>query len=673
MDYSGYSNWAARKAQKKERRTVKRDRSYVSHTWVSVVILIIILTLSACAPQATEMPVDAEAPTKTPAPLPTPTLDTRSLTICLGDEPTTLYTYGSLNSAARSVLSAIYDGPMDTVGYGYEPVILEKIPDLADGDAQVNPVSVSNGDLVIDTNREVVELDTGVQVRPSGCRNDDCAITYDGSSDIQMDQMVVTFTMLEDLMWSDGEPLTANDSVYSYDLASDDETPVNKYLIERTQTYEAADDITIQWWGLPGFIDPDYFTNFWIPLPEHAWSQFAPDDLLQVDVSTRTPLGWGPYIIEDWVPGESIRLIKNLNYFRIDSGLPKFDELIFLFMPDTNTAMTALVDGTCDLLDPSVRLDGQVGLLQQMQADEQAQLIAAQSNVMEWVSFGINPASYDDGYNSTGINPDRPDIFGDERTRQAIAYCLDRQTVAGTVLFNLSLVPDSYLPFDHPLHNGNLQTYQFDPASGREILERVGWRDHDNDPSTPRESVGVTNVPVGTPLILNYYTTSATQRRQVVEIFTQSLAECGIGLNPVYHSASDFYAQGPTGPLFGRQFDLAQYAIGVNTNEPQCNWFTTSQIPNDANNWIGTNVSGYSDPNFDSACEQALQVLPNDPEYTLHQQAQVTFASTLPSIPLYMRLKVAATRNNLCGFTLDASSLYPLAGLESFDYGDGCP
>ncbi|HSG43218.1 MAG TPA: hypothetical protein VLA72_08690, partial [Anaerolineales bacterium] len=138
------------------------------------------------------------------------------------------------------------------------------------------------------------------------------------------------------------------------------------------------------------------------------------------------------------------------------------------------------------------------------------------------------------------------------------------------------------------------------------------------------------------------------------------------------HSASDFYAQGPTGPLFGRQFDLAQYAIGVNTNEPQCNWFTTSQIPNDANNWIGTNVSGYSDPNFDSACEQALQVLPNDPEYTLHQQAQATFASTLPSIPLYMRLKVAATRSDLCGFTLDASSTYPLAGLELFDYGVGC-
>ena len=636
------------------------------------ILILGFLILSACAPQSTETPVIPNVPSETPPPLITPTPAPRSLTVCLGDEPTTLYAYGGLNSAARSVLSAIYDGPMDLVGYEYNPIVLEKIPELTDGDAQVNPVAVSNGDFVLDSSGAVVSLDAGVRVRPSGCRNDDCAISYDGSSDIQMDQMVVTFTMLEGLMWSDGEPLTANDSVYSFDLASNDSTPVSKFLIDRTQTYEAADDVTIQWWGVPGFIDADYFTNFWMPLPEHAWGQFSPNDLLQVDVSTRAPLGWGPYFVEDWKPGESIQLVKNLNYFRIDSGLPKFDELTFLFMPDTNKAITALVDGTCDVLDPSIRLDGQVGLLQQMQADGQAQLITAQSDVMEWLGFGISPASYDNGYNSIGGNPDRPDIFGDERIRQAIAVCLDRQKVVDIVLFGLSRVPDSYLSFDHPLHNGNIQSYQFDPASGRQILERTGWIDHDNDPSTPRQSLGVTNVPVGTPLILDYLTTSATQRRQVVEIFTQSLAECGIGLNPVYYSASDFYAQGPEGPLFGRAFDLAQYAIGVNTIEPQCSWFTTAQTPRESNNWVGTNVSGYSDPDFDTACEQALQILPDEPQYALHQESQAIFASTLPSIPLYMRLKVAATRDDFCGFTLDPSSFYALADLESFDYGDGC-
>ena len=509
------------------------------------ILILLILALSACAPQVTEIPVVPDAPTETPAPLLTPTPVSRSLTVCLGDEPSTLYAYGGLNSAARSVLSAIYDGPIDVSEYEYEAVILEKVPNLEDGDAQVIPVAVSAGDLVVESSGAVVSLDTGVRIRPSGCRSDDCAITYDGSSQIEMDQMVVTFTMLEGLTWSDGEPLTSADSIYSFNLASSDDTPVSKFLFDRTQVYEAADEVTVQWWGRPGFIDPDYFTNFWLPLPQHKWSQFTPDRLLDVDVSTRAPLGWGAYIIESWKPGESIHLIKNLNYFRAGSGLPKFDELTYIIKPDANAAMTAFVDGTCDVLDPSVNLDGQVPLLQQMQTDDQAQLLTAETDTMEWLSFSILHASYDNGYNSTGTNPDRPDLFGDVRTRKAIAFCLDRQKVVDNVLFGLTRVPDSYLPIDNPLHNGNLQTYEFDPVSGREILEQVGWIDHDKDPSTPRRSLGVTKVPNGTPLVLNYYTTTATQRRQVVEIFTASLAECGVGLNPIYSTASDFYAQGP--------------------------------------------------------------------------------------------------------------------------------
>jgi peptide/nickel transport system substrate-binding protein len=635
-----------------------------------IFLFILALILPACAPQVVVTPFVADTPTPTSLPVFTPTPVTRSLTVCLGEEPNTLYPYGNLNSTARSVLSAIYDGPMDVTDYGYEPIILEKIPSLEDGDAQVSPVSVNAGSKIVDSSGNAVLLGTGTKVRPSGCRSDDCAISYDGSSTLQMDQIVVTFTLLKGLMWSDGAPLTSSDSIYSYGLASSELTPTSKFLIDRTASYEAADEQTIQWWGIPGFIDPDYYTNFWMPLPEHAWSEFPPDQLLRVEVSSKLPLGWGPYIIDKWEPGKSLHFIKNLNYFRADSGLPKFDELTFLIFPDTNAAMSALVDGTCDVLDPSTRLDGQVGLLQQMQIDNRARLFTAQTNVIEWLGMGIMPASYDDGFD---VKKDRPDFFGDKRTRQAIAVCLDRQKVVDTVLFGLSQVPDTYLPSDHPLHNSNVQTYEYNPASGNKILNDVGWIDKDNDPSTPRVAQSVTNVPVDTPLILNYYTSSATQRHQVAEILTQSLAECGIGLNVIYSSASDFYAQGPTGPLFGRQFDLAEYAIGVNSLEPQCSWFTGSQIPSESNHWIGTNVSGYKSTNFDAACQKALQTVSTDPDYASHQEAQAIFAADIPSIPLYLRLKVAATRPDFCGFSLDPSSSSALADIETFDYGDSCP
>src|SRR5687768_2345393 len=95
-----------------------------------ILCLVLAALLTACAPQVTVTPFVAPTPTLTPPVVFTPTPATRSLNICLGEEPTTLYPHGSLNAAARSVLSALYDGPMDVVDYVYEPVILEKIPSL---------------------------------------------------------------------------------------------------------------------------------------------------------------------------------------------------------------------------------------------------------------------------------------------------------------------------------------------------------------------------------------------------------------------------------------------------------------------------------------------------------------------------------------------------------------
>ena len=293
-------------------------------------LFLLAFALPACAPQVTEIPALPETPASTPPPAvtPTPTPAARSLTVCLGEEPNTLYPYGNLNSAARSVLSAIYDGPLDVVDYEYEAIILEKVPNIEDGDAQVSPITVSAGTEVVDASGNLVLLSTGVKVHPSGCRSEDCAITYDGSSTLEMDQLVVTFTMLEGLMWSDGEPLTTADSIYSFTVASDIETPGSKFLIDRTQTYEAADDQTVQWWGKPGFIDPDYQTNFWMPLPEHLWSQFTPAELLRVDIASRMPVGWGPYILDEWEAEKSLHLVKNLNYFRADSNLRGYDMIL---------------------------------------------------------------------------------------------------------------------------------------------------------------------------------------------------------------------------------------------------------------------------------------------------------------------------------------------------------
>ena len=634
------------------------------------IVLFIFIVITACGLSQT---VQTETPTAivTPPPSPTTPPESRSLAICLGQEPNTLYPLGELNAAARSVLAAINDGPIDMVGYDYQPVIITRMPSFENGDAEIVSTPVQAGGQVVDADGNLVALANGTRVRPAGCRGDDCAITYDGSSPLEMDQMVVNFSLRPDLTWADGTPVTADDSVYAFTLASDPNAVVKSFLAERTQIYEAADPQTIQWWGKPGFIDPAYFTNIWPPAPKHLWGDFSAADLPNIDIASRSPIGWGPYMIEEWIEGDHITMTKNPYYFRAADGYPKFDTLSFRFIEDPNMALSEMVAGRCDILDPTIRLDNHAGLLQEMQSGEQAQAFFVSGMTIEWLGLGITPASYDDGYEPVRQG-DRQDVFGDAHTRQGIAYCLDREGVVKDALYGLTTVPATYIPVGHPLYDTNIDALPYNPETGISLLEQAGWRDVDGDPSTPITAVNVTNVTPGTPLQLNYYTTTATQRRQVVDILEKSLAQCGIGLNVEYFSQNELYSPGPDGFLFGRNFDLIEYAMGVDGIEPPCGWFTTDEIPTSSNSWIGTNVTAYKNKDFDTACRSAQLSLPDEPSYLeSYRQTQVLFSTELPAIPLYYRLRIAAARPDLCHFDLDATA-NPLWNIEAFDMGEAC-
>jgi len=627
------------------------------------------LIITACGFASSQIEATSTPPSA--ADLPTIAPESRELIVCLGFEPNTLYPYGGPNAAARSVLAAIYDGPFDMIGYDTQPVILTQMPSIENGEAQIVSTPVHVGDQVLDADGNPVILAKGIRVHPAACRADDCVITYDGTTELVMDQMIVDFHMRPDLTWSDGTPITSDDSVYAFTLASDPSAVANKYLTERTQTYEATDATSVQWWGRPGLIDQAYATNFWAPAPKHLWSGYSAEQLQTIDIASRSPMGWGAYVIQDWVTNDHITLTRNPYYFRIEDGYPKSDKLTFRFINDPNTALSELVAGRCDILDPTVNLDGQAGLLNEMQAAEQLQAFFVPGMTIEWLGFGITPASYADGYDPSN-KKDRPDYFADAHTRQGIAYCLDRQSVVDNVMFGYSTVPTTYIPIEHPLYDADIKAVPFDPAVGLSLLEQAGWKDTDGNPATPLRAVNVHNVTAGTLLQLNYYTTTATQRRQVVEILQQSLAQCGIELNVEYFRQNDLYAPGPQGSLFGRQFDLIEYALGVNGIEPPCGWFTSNEIPSEANAWIGTNVTGYRNTEFDAACRAARFALPDEQKYAdAYRNTQVLFSNELPAIPLYYRLRIAAARTDICSFNLDPTA-NPLWNIEKIDMGEAC-
>jgi peptide/nickel transport system substrate-binding protein len=413
-------------------------------------------------------------------------------------------------------------------------------------------------------------------------------------------------------------------------------------------------------------MDSTYFVNYWQPLPEHILGQYSPAELLEAEEASRLPLGWGPYIIDEWVSGEFVRLHKNPKYWRAAEGLPHFDNLIYRFVGENaNANIAALLAGECDIVDQTSHLDEQSELLLELQSSGQLNPTFVTGTTWEHVDFNIQPLG--EGYfaawdtDGDGIGP-----FGDVRLRQAFAMCMDRESVVNTVMFDQSVVVHTYLPPNHPLFNPKVRQWPYNVDAASALLEEAGWVDHDGDPITPRVASGVVGVPDGTPLEFNLDTTPATQRQRATQIMAGSAAACGIKINLIYSPFTECIEK-----FLGRRFDLGQFAWATGVTPPCDLYIGGSQIPSEENGWTGQNITGYDNPDYNQVCNAAIQTLPGQEGYEeYHLEAQRIFAEELPAVPLYLRLKVAATRPDMCGHIMDPTANSEMWNIEEFDYGD---
>lgn len=585
------------------------------------------------------------------------------LTVCMGIEPKSLFLYGDSSVTARSVREAIFDGPVDLRGFQPQPVLLDKIPASSDGDVLLEPVQVQSGDSIMDSQGYLATIASGISYLPSGCSNRDCAQVYPGSGPVSMDQAVVRFKLRSGVDWSDGTALKASDSVYSYRLAGELFSNAEYDLLAHTASYTALDDSTLEWRGVPGYKPPLYTVYFFTPLPEHAWGELSSEALLSDERSARRPLGWGPYVIDEWTAGDHITLHKNPNYFRAGEGLPKFDRLVFRFMPDGQQAIDALLAGECDLVDETALGDEQFAQLLQLRGQGRLALAEESGQAWEHADFGILPATPQDA------NP-----FQFKEVRQAVAQCLDREALARVYFPDGSAVLNTYLLPEHPLYAADARAYPYDPQAANTLLDGAGWQDTDQDPATPRVAIGLPGLPPDTPLQFTYLTLPVGQ--PLAEAMRANLAECGIQMEIETLEADALFAPGPEGPIFGRRFQMAGFSW-TSSAEPPCWLYTSSEIPGTypefPRGWGGANASGYSNSEFDAACLQARFELPDSTGYQEAQrQAQRIFAQDLPALPLFLRVRLAAMRTDLCGVRLDPSAESSLWNLEAFSLEGDC-
>jgi len=585
---------------------------------------------------------------------------TKDLVICLGEEPESLYRHGRLSRAEIAILQAVYENDFTHLSWEYQPHGLEKLPNFADGDAWIDEVIVQEGDRVVNADGNVVVLMLGEIVQVV-----DGKTTVFNGNPLTMRQINAEFT-LKSRFWADGEPVVAADSVYSYEMAGKTGTLTGRDKVLRTNTYEALDDLTVRWTGLPGNRDPLYSTNFWAPLPFHAWSEHDSAGIPTSEMAARYPLGDGPFQIVNWEAGQFVQLEPNPYYYRADEGYPNLDGITFRFVPDADQLVAFLLNGECHVATQDALRSSQVDFLNEAAAAGLLQVPFATGTVYEALNFGV------DSWNGYGDGQGRPDWFEDVGVRQAVTMCIDRQEMVQDFLNGRSQVMHSYLLEDHPLFPEEISEWSYDVVEANKLLDAAGYRDVNGDGyrQDPR---------TGEIFRFTITTTDLYQlNRQIVSRVAEELRQCGLVVDTETLSSENWYAGGENSKLFGRRYDLGHLALPI-YQEPLCDLFTSWEItgPDDMIHagtrqpyagWGGLNSTGWWDKGYDAACETAVTTWPDSPQYVeAHTQAQTIFAQNFPMIPLFPRLKFAAATPEVVGFQIDTTQESELWNLYSLD------
>jgi len=602
---------------------------------------------------------------QTPTPVPPPP---ETLIICLNQEPESLFLYsealmyGPAAAESRAVLQAIYDGPLDLLDDGIAPVILNDLPTFENGKVILEPVTVAESDVYLNpVSMQAENLKPGSPYLPQGCRGPECITNYSGG-EIVMEQMAVEFELQDGWRWSDGETVRASDSVFSYQLDSSSDLSTTKYLVDRTQSYVALDDLRVRWTSIPGYLDPDYTTLFWAPLPQHQLGALSVGDLPGTDLAARMPLGWGAYMLETWEQGERITLIPNPYYKRSTEGLPAFDRLVFRFIGDDSRAgVQQLLTGECDALDESVLDALDAPLLEPYLAEG---------------SIGLNWAAEPEVgmliFNTAPIGRQGEAYFQAPAARQAVAACLDRTTLVEDLFAGYGLLPGTWLPAPTSAETPASLPVEYDPQAGRDLLQSIGWVELEGEPDQPRVAWGVPGVSNGTRLTVSFTSTGSALDEAIAARLQQDLAGCGFEVQVQAVSFEAWVEPWPQGVIFGRGFNMTHTRWPVWLT-PVCEVLAGREIPG-ADHPYGINASGYSDLAYSQACDRLLLAGFNpDIRSSALVAMQESYALNLPALPLYQSPRFIAYQPDLCGVGLQSLTESALWNLETWARGADCP
>ncbi len=343
------------------------------------------------------------------------------------------------------------------------------------------------------------------------------------SWEVSKDGKVWTFHLRKGVKWNDGEPLTADDVVFTYrDVYLNDKVPTSMrdmLVIEgKKPLVEKVDDYTVR------FILPKPFAPFLSVvgaeiLPKHKLEKYIEEgnfaSAWNVNTSPKEIVGTGPYRITEYIKGQRVLYERNPYYYEKDergNSLPYIKRKVGVIIPDPDTALLKFVNGEIDYI--GVRAQDILYLATQKRKDFVVYDLGATPSTT-FLVFNQNPRAKIPKY--------KLNWFQNRTFRVAISHAIDRKGIVKLVYNGLAEpLYTPITPANRPYYDEKYYPrFEYNLQKARKLLESIGFKDRDGD--------GILEDPEGHDLEFTLLTNAGNKEREMMgAIIKEDLKKIGI-------------------------------------------------------------------------------------------------------------------------------------------------
>jgi peptide/nickel transport system substrate-binding protein len=414
------------------------------------------------------------------------------------------------------------------------------------------------------------------------------------------DGKTVTYKLKPNVKWADGQPFTADDVVFTYQYVTNKDTAaVTAGSYSNLESVDAVDPLIVRLtFKQPtgGWYVPFLGYNGTI-LPKHALANFVGTAARDAPYNLKA-FGTGPYLIQDFNPGDRIALVPNPNYR--DSGKPFFGQVTVKGGGDATSAGRAVLQ--TGEYDYAWNLQVEAQVLNELLRGGKGDLVTSRGGGVEQIFFNMaDPNTEVDGERASP-NSAHP-FLTDQRVRQAMALAIDRATIATQLYGQTGDATSNVLTIPTNLVSNNT-SMEFNLDKANQLLDAAGYM---------RGGDGIRSTPSGTRMHVVFQTSTNSLRQKEQDIVKDGWQKIGVETELKSVDASVYFGSDAGNPDTYAHFSTDAemftstpdspfpllYMKRFYAKEPGADWAQKS------NAWSGTNFPKWKDDQYNTLFDAA--------------------------------------------------------------------